>query len=456
VSRGEHDEIRRQFLRRLLAVSGGVAGASAFGPVWAASNAQVLGLRFSAGEGFTRVVFDLSAPVQHNLFVLRDPHRVVVDLEQAFVRDDLDLFTLPRSVVRGVRHAMRDLSGLRIVLDLSEGVQPRSFLLAPDPEAGAGHRLVVDLRQSGEGVVAPVITADQYGASLRDVVIAIDAGHGGKDPGAVGKRGTREKDVVLSVARKLAQRVERESGMKAVLVRDGDYFMPLRDRIGKARAHKADLFVSIHADANPDKRVHGSSVYVLSRNGASSEFARWLAERENAADLVGGVSLSDKDELLASVLLDLSQTATMEASVELAEEVLDELNRVADVRRLRVEKAGFAVLKSPDIPSILVETAFITNPAEEKRLRTNAHQDRLADAMLGGLRDYFRNNAPPGTHLAQTRQRTPQRYVIRRGDTLSEIATQHGVSLDRLRKVNNLRSDRLRIGQTLVIPLRES
>jgi N-acetylmuramoyl-L-alanine amidase len=256
---------------------------------------------------------------------------------------------------------------------------------------------------------------------------------------------------VLSVSRKLEALVRRERGMRPVMIRTRDEFMPLRDRIAKARSHKADLFLSVHADASPDKRVHGSSVYVLSQNGASSELARWLAERENAADLVGGVTLNDKDELLASVLLDLSQTATLEASVDLAEDLLEELNRVGDIRRSRVEKAGFAVLKSPDIPSVLVETAFISNPTEERKLRSKAHQSRLAEAMLDGIRDYFRDNAPPGTVLAGQRR---DRYVIRRGDTLSEIATAHHVSVRELRRANKLRNDRLLVGDVLLIPTR--
>lgn len=451
-----NDHIRRRFLQRLLVVSGGVLAGIAAPGLRAAENAQVKGLRLSAHDGVTRVVIDLSEPVEHSLFTLHEPERVVIDLKKAYVRDDLDLFTLPQSVVRGVRHASRSLSDLRVVLDLKGAVQPRSFLLRPDPASGVGNRLVIDLHEKGGAAPAPVISSvEPEPQQLRDVVIAIDAGHGGKDPGAIGRGGTREKDIVLSVARKLEALIKREPGMRPVMIRDGDYFLPLRERIARARTHKADLFISVHADASPDKRVHGSSVYILSQSGASSEFARILAERENASDLVGGVSLNDKDELLASVLLDLSQTATIEASQDLADGMLGELNQVAEVRRMRVEQAGFAVLKSPDIPSVLVETAFISNPAEERKLRTSAHQQKLAVAMLQGIREYFSQYAPPDSRLAH-RESGPDRYVIRSGDTLSHIAERYQVSVSDLREANGLQHDRLKIGQVLFIPIQGS
>jgi N-acetylmuramoyl-L-alanine amidase len=236
--------------------------------------------------------------------------------------------------------------------------------------------------------------------AARDLVIAVDAGHGGEDPGATGRDGTHEKNITLAVARVLAARINAERGMRAVLIRDGDYFVPLRERIHRARLAQADLFVSVHADAVRDPGVSGASVYVLSAHGATNEAARWLADRENAADLVGGVSLDDKDNVLASVLLDLSQSAAMSASMVAAEKVLNELNSVGDVRKSHVQQAGFVVLKSPDIPSLLVETAYITNPGEERRLRDEKYQARLAEAILAGLRSYFHENPPPGTRLA--------------------------------------------------------
>lgn len=292
--------------------------------------------------------------------------------------------------------------------------------------------------------------AAEVTARPRDLIIAIDAGHGGKDPGARGRHGTREKDVVLAIARKLARLIEREPGMKPVLIRDGDYFLRLRERIRRAHDHRADLFISIHADAFNDTRVHGSSVYVLSRRGASSEMARLLARHENTADLVGGVSLDDKDDLLKTVLLDLSQSASIEASTEVADKVLRELRRVGKVHKRSVQKAGFVVLKSPDIPSILVETAFISNPREERKLRDPRHQERMARAILAGVRGYFEQNPPPGTLIA-ARVRE-QRHVIRPGDTLSGIARRYDVSLRELKVANGLDSDRLRVGDVLRIP----
>jgi N-acetylmuramoyl-L-alanine amidase len=242
--------------------------------------------------------------------------------------------------------------------------------------------------------------------SGRDVVIAVDAGHGGQDPGAIGHGGTREKDVVLAIARALAERINAEPGMRAVLTRDRDEFLVLRDRIGRARIAKADMFVSIHADSIANRDVSGSSVYVLSEHGASNEAARWLADRENAADLMGGVKLDDKDKQLASVLLDLSQTANISASMTAAQRVIGSLDAVGQVRKAQVQQAGFVVLKSPDIPSMLVETAYISNPEEEVSLRNTRHQSALADAIFAGLRGYFTSNPPGGTRFAQAHRPT--------------------------------------------------
>jgi N-acetylmuramoyl-L-alanine amidase len=249
-------------------------------------------------------------------------------------------------------------------------------------------------------VRAAVATGPGHGRTL---IIAVDAGHGGEDPGASGPDGTHEKDITLAIARELASRINAEPGLRATLTRPDDRFVPLRERINRARRAQADLFVSVHADAVPDRSVSGASVYVLSARGATNEAAKWLADRENAADLVGGVSLDDKDNVLASVLLDLSQSAAMSASMVAAEKVLTELNTVGDVRKARVQQAGFVVLKSPDIPSMLIETAYITNPGEEKRLRDERYQQKLAAAILNGIRNYFRESPLPGTRLADTR-----------------------------------------------------
>jgi N-acetylmuramoyl-L-alanine amidase len=275
-------------------------------------------------------------------------------------------------------------------------------------------RLVVTLGQlaaarvsdSAPEIIKPVRAAHAPGDSDRDVVVAVDAGHGGQDPGAIGRGGTREKDVTLAIARALAERIGGEPGMRAVLTRNRDEFLELRERIRRSRAVKADMFVSIHADSIADRTVSGASVYVLSEKGATNEAARWLADRENAADLMGGVKLDDKDNTLASVLLDLSQSANISASMTAAEGVLESLDGVGQVRKSQVQQAGFVVLKAPDIPSMLIETAYISNPTEELKLRTGRQQGKLADAIFVGVRGYFDHNPPAGTRFAQTRHST--------------------------------------------------
>jgi N-acetylmuramoyl-L-alanine amidase len=407
-------------------------------------------VRLWAAPDHTRIVFDTSGPVSHNLFTLDNPERLVVDVPAARVNTGLKTQQTAGGLVKGVRTAMNQENVLRIVLDLKQRIKPRSFTLMPN--GSYGHRLVIDLYEQQPAATGTVAVSTVRKSvtdkkdELRDLVIAIDAGHGGDDPGAVGRRGTREKDVVLQIAKRLAKLIEQEPGMQPVLIREGDYYIGLRQRIEKARQHKADLFISIHADGFRDQRAHGSSVYVLSNRGASSEMARRLAERENAADLVGGVSLSDKDDLLATVLLDLSQNATLEASFNVAENMLHGLKRLGRTHKSTVQQAGFVVLKSPDIPSILVETAFISNPTEESKLRSQAHQQALAQSMLQGVREYFGNYPPPGTRMIA------RQYTVKRGDTLSDIAQQHQVTLSSLRGYNGLKSDMLRVGDTLRIP----
>jgi N-acetylmuramoyl-L-alanine amidase len=361
----------------------------------AAHAVDVRGIRLWAGPDSTRVVLDLSGKAPHSLQLLKNPDRVVLDVAGARLAP---LARAPAGAgsVKSVRTSLRP-SGVRIVLDLSKPIQAKSFLASPNNRYG--YRLVIDLGVN-PSVETPV-KAEHAPPDARDLIIAVDAGHGGEDPGAIGKNGTREKDVVLAIARQLALKISAEPGMKAVLTRNGDYFVPLRDRMRRARAQSADLFVSIHADAIRDRRVDGSSVYILSQRGATDEASRWLAERENASDLIGGVSLDDKDDVLASVLLDLSQSASLSASQIAAERVLRQLNRVGEVRKPQVQQARFMVLKSPDIPSMLVETAYISNPQEEQRLRAQPHQAQLAAAIHQGVHDYFYANPPSGTRIAQ-------------------------------------------------------
>jgi N-acetylmuramoyl-L-alanine amidase len=357
---------------------------------------DVRAIRLWAGPDSTRVVLDLSGSAQHSLQVLKNPDRVVLDVAGARLASGARA-AAATGTVKQMRVARRPSGELRIVLDLVRPIQAKSFLAAPNNRYG--YRLVIDLG-AAQSIDTPV-KAEHAPPEARDLIIAVDAGHGGEDPGAIGKNGTREKDVVLAIARQLALKIGAEQGMKAVLTRNGDYFVPLRDRMRRARAQQADLFVSIHADSIRDRRIDGSSVYILSQRGATDEASRWLAERENASDLIGGVSLDDKDNVLASVLLDLSQSASLSASQVAAERVLRRLNRVGEVRKPQVQQARFMVLKSPDIPSMLVETAYISNPQEELRLRGQAHQAKLAAAIHQGVHDYFYANPPAGTRVAQ-------------------------------------------------------
>jgi N-acetylmuramoyl-L-alanine amidase len=369
---------------------------------------DVRAVRLWAGPDNTRVVLDLSGSAQHSLQVLRNPDRVVLDVAGARLGAGVRTAPAGTGAVKQVRMARRPSGELRIVLDLSRPIQAKSFLAAPNDRYG--YRLVIDLGTS-QGVDTPV-KVEHAPPEARDLIIAVDAGHGGEDPGAIGKNGTREKDVVLAIAKELALKINSETGMRAVLTRDGDYFVPLRDRMRRARAQSADLFVSIHADSIRDRRVDGSSVYILSQRGATDEASRWLAERENASDLIGGVSLDDKDDVPASVLLDLSQSASLSASQVAAERVLHQLNRVGEIRKPQVQQARFMVLKSPDIPSMLVETAYISNPQEEQRLRGAAHQAKLAAAIHQGVHDYFYANPPAGTRVAQLATAASPRPVL--------------------------------------------
>jgi N-acetylmuramoyl-L-alanine amidase len=416
----------------------------------ATAGTTVENIRIWSENDKTRVVLDLSHPVEHNIFTLRGPDRLVIDLKDSRLSGALSNMPRGAGTVRSIRSAVRANGQLRVVLDLNTAVRSRTFTAGPN--ASYGDRLVVDLQQAGS--LAPVKRASEGYRPGRDIVIAIDAGHGGKDPGAVGQKRTREKDVVLQISRELAKRINAEPGMKAVLVRDRDIYIDHRERMAIARRNKADLFVSIHADAVDDRRAHGASVYALSLKGASDEAARQLARRENAS--VGGVSLNDKDDLLASVLLDIAQNESLDASLSVGNEVAKQMGRVTKMHRKTVQQAGFLVLKSPDLPSILVETAFISNPSEEKKLRDKAYQARLSNSILAGIREYFYENAPPDTRIAMELRREPARqvrHVVARGDTVSEIAERYNVSTADIRRANKLANDRIRVGQTLSIPI---
>ena len=412
--------------------------------LWA--DVQVNNVRIWAAPDSTRVVFDISAPVKYTTSMLSDPYRLVVDIENTDATHEFNQPGSQDKYLQRLRGARRNGHDLRVVLDLKKFSRTRTFQL--DPNEKYGNRLVIDIydTEAEEKARTEAIESEALANSMRDVVIAIDAGHGGEDPGASGPKGTFEKDVTLELATVLADLINKQRGMHAVLTRKGDYFMRLRERIVKARQYKADMFLSIHADAFKDPSVYGASVYVLSAAGSSSEHAKWLAERENAADLIGGVKLEDKDDMLASVLLDLSQTASLEASIDIAERILGHLKNVGKLHKSGVEAAGFAVLKSPDIPSVLVETAYISNPREERNLRSPTHQKQVAQALLQGIRTYFNDHAPDGTLLAM------RKHIIVRGDTLSTIAQHYRVSLKSLRAVNDIKGDVVQTGDVLRIP----
>lgn len=423
---------------------------AAFAPALAA--AELRDVRVWDGPEATRIVFDFDGSVRHKVFTLANPDRLVVDFGKLDkgARQMVER-AQASGLVKSVRTGSRDGGGVRVVLDLAQAARPKSFELAP--EGGSGYRLVVDLfgptptlaqiaepagadgtssrKMPSTTLARPAAATDASpadsaavmgrppvsgstaatGAALlpiperkdqpklgfvapKAIVVAIDAGHGGQDPGARGRSGLLEKDVALSVAKRLAKMINGAPGYKAVLTRDGDYYIGLRERTERARKAEADLFVSIHANAYKDRALRGSAVYVLSPRGATSEHARWLANQENSSDMVGGIGINDKDPALAAVLIDLSQTSTLEASFDVGNRMLSSLSQFNRLQKPDVQQAAFVVLKSPDIPSVLVETAFITNDHDEKLLKQSSYQDRLARSLFDGIRGYFANYRP--------------------------------------------------------------
>ncbi|MCP3687533.1 MAG: AMIN domain-containing protein [Gammaproteobacteria bacterium] len=358
---------------------------------FAASKAALTGIRISqASSKHTRVVFDLSRGVKHHVFSLSNPNRVVVDLTQTRKSSALAVDQQTTNLLDGIRSAQRKSGELRVVFDLKNNVSPRSFVLQPDGKLG--HRLVVDILADGSAPTPISTSQQQRQKQKKDYIIALDPGHGGRDPGAIGKRGTREKDVTLAVAKKMKTLINRTPGFRAVLTREGDRFISLRNRVKKARNAEADLFISLHADSFHSPKVKGASVYALSLNGASSAAARWIANKENKSDLIGGIKLDDKDDLIKSVLFDLSQTATIQDSLEFGSDVLKHIGKVSSLNNKNVQQAGFAVLKAHDMPSILIETAFLSNPSEEKKLRTSKHQHKLANAVFSGIKAHLKQS----------------------------------------------------------------
>ncbi len=404
--------IERRRACRWLLVPAAQSLASTF--AWADAG-RIASARLWPAQEYTRLILEAPQAIAHQLTALKDPPRIVLDL--AGVELTPELAQLPSRVqpsdpyIAAIRFGRKTADVLRVVIDLRTDV--RSELFAVAPVAEYGHRVVLDLYpltpvdplaalleeiKAAEARAASdnerSTAARGGGKASRRIIVALDPGHGGEDPGAVGPRGTYEKHVVLAIAKRLKARLDAGNGMRAMLTRDDDYFVPLADRVARARRAHADLFVSIHADAFREARARGSSVFALSEHGATSAAARWLAQRENAADLIGGVNLDGRDPVLARTLLDLSQTAQISDSLKVGRHVLREIGGHNTLHKAIVEQAGFAVLKAPDIPSILVETAFISNPDEELKLRSDKHQARFAESIAVGVKSYFAQNPP--------------------------------------------------------------
>lgn len=413
-----------------------------------------------------------SSPMQLNLslkgakpkvktFALHQPERVVIDISDTRLQMQWNRLSLPSSVIKKIRSATQANGTLRIVLDITRPIQPRIQALTSISKAM--HTLSIALPSSAWGVKGASksrAVAQKKSTSplspvpkrMRDVIVAIDPGHGGKDPGASGPKKTLEKNIVLSIARRLKAIIDAQPGMKAVLTRNGDYYIGLRQRLQIARKNDADIFVAIHADAFKNRNSNGASVFALSQNGATSEAARWIAEKENYSEL-GGVNLTELDDhngVVRSVLIDLSQTATIGASVHMGERILQSLGKMTRLHNTKVEQARFVVLKSPDTPSVLVETGFISNPKEERNLRSTRYQQRLAQAIFSGIKGYFWEFPPYGSRIEILS--SARNHVVVAGETLSGIAQRYRISVKTLQNSNQLPSTGLRIGQKLVIP----
>lgn len=407
------------------------------------SQAEVTDSRFWHGPERTRLVLELSAAATYRVFSLDDPKRIVIDIDEGRLRQGFNFPTRAGGSVAGVRTGRPDPETFRIVLDLRHAATFRAFLL--DPSDAYPHRLVVDL-------IHEATTEEAASSSLdlreEDYLVVIDPGHGGEDPGAVGGTGTYEKNVALSIARRLKRIVNWDGRMRAILTRTDDYYVSLRKRVTFAMTRRADVFLSVHADAARRKTAQGASVYILSTDGASSEMGKWLAQRENAADLAGGVDIGQQDPVLQRTLLDMGLDWKIRESHELGRALLGALNEVGALHSREVGRAGFAVLKAVDIPAVLIETGFMTNPVEERDLQQELIQERIAGAIFRGLSTYC-----DADERCPRRTRDENTYVVAPGDSLRLIAARLGVSVSDLRKENALQSGTLQIGQKLKVPL---
>ena len=415
---------------------------------WAA---DVDSVRLWRAPDSTRLVFDLSSTAEYNIFALQNPNRLVIDLSDSRVKTQFGELDFTNTPIASIRAAARNKTDVRVVLDLKNTVSPKSFSLKANEQYS--DRLVIDLFDKKRVVSRSVEQVVKK--KNRKIVIAIDAGHGGEDPGATGPKKVREKVVVFQIAKRIEKLFDQNPNFQGELVRSGDYYLAHRKRSQLARDKQADFFISIHADAFTNPQAYGASVYALSTKGATSEAARYLATKENRADLIGGASslnLGDKDDVLAGVLLDLSMTATLSSSLDAGKYVLKNMGSVARLHKKQVEQAGFLVLKSPDIPSVLIETGFISNPREARQLNSSKYQQRMANAIYDGLVQFYSEHPPVGTLLAKNGNAVGRSYIIARGDTLSEIAVLHNTSVRKILRYNKMSSSTIRVGQRILIP----
>ncbi|MEM1243627.1 MAG: N-acetylmuramoyl-L-alanine amidase [Pseudomonadota bacterium] len=427
----------------------------------AIAKVNITDIRLSHAVDYTRVVLEMKHYPHYEVFTLDHPQRLDLDIKLAQMHFSLAHLTLAGSFIKDIRTS-HNHTRMRFVFDLNKKVIPKAFLLRPN--SIHGYRLVLDLSSPHEQAlhahaakhikklkIKPYKTVKKIRDEKRDIIVVIDPGHGGKDPGATGPHGIHEKNVVLAISKDLQRKLNKVDGIHALLTRKGDYYISLRERLRIARKDKGDFFVAIHADAFYNRRARGASIFALSQRGATSEAARWLAEKENYSEL-GGIDLADKSYTLRSVLIDLSQTATIQQSLQVGGFVLRSLARVTALHHDGVEQARFVVLKSPDIPSLLIETGFLTNAQEEKRLSSPWYRERVAKAIARGIVSYFRIHPPPGTLFAY--EKNERSYIVKRKDTLSSIAKHYHVSIAAIRKNNHLQTDIISVGQVLMLPPR--
>ncbi|MDT8429267.1 MAG: N-acetylmuramoyl-L-alanine amidase [Pseudomonadales bacterium] len=429
--------------------------------IWAQDSqaADIRDVRLWRAPEYTRLVFDVDEKVQYSVFALENPYRIVIDISDAVLSGNLAVLDLKNSPVNAVRSAARNGNDLRVVLDMAAEVRPSSFTLPPNGEFG--DRLVLDLYDDVPQTAVEVqVPPPQPNEERRDIIVAIDAGHGGEDPGAIGYNGRiKEKEVALAIAKAIHDRFRTIPGYEPILTRQGDYYVELQRRPQIARQNRADIFLSIHADSFSTTRAEGVTIYALSQRVAEDENIRRVQQKENGADLMGGVagdtSLRNFEDDLALTLLDLSMAWSIEQSIAVGSHILNSLSGVARLRRDKTQQGNLWVLRSPDIPSLLIETGYLSNPEEARKLTTSGYQRRLADGIVQGVMNYFQDRPPEGTLVAWQKRNgiaTETSYMVQRGDSLSVIAQRHGINTAQLRAANGLDSDVIHIGQQLRIP----